>query len=126
MTYQNFRTRSVPVRAMRFEGDEAEARRLTERELGREVKMPYGVPEGGWLLIDDMGGVTALPDIVFQRCYLPTSDQARVVAERPQSCFDCENYAASPTGATCMVYNERIDSELISAKDCPSYTWLEP
>ena len=73
-----------------------------------------------------MGGLSALPDSVFQRCYSPVTEDARALIDRPQSCFDCENYAAAPTGATCLVYNEPIDSELISATDCPSYFWLAP
>lgn len=126
-------TRQVPVMAMKFDGDVEAARHVLWNELGYRPDMPEGLNEDSWLMVDH-GHVTAMPDAVFQRCYVAafaeTADQAPAttpVNGRPRTCFDCEHYATANGGQSkCLLYDEQILSERDAAADCDGYVELQP
>ena len=88
---------------------EAELKTHTGRTV---TPMWTGIEPGSYVLLQPEGRWQTLPRRAFLRMF---------DAQVAKSCFDCSHYGLLDGAGRCDIWNEVIDSEIVSGADCDAY-----
>lgn len=127
MSTKTYRTRSVTVQAIQFDGSNLSELEVAIKEVtGHSSNLGELLEIGAWVIIST-SSYQILPNSVFTRVYEPVdpvadSKSPTHVLNPQRSCHSCLHYSLSNTGVgRCELFNEVIDSELLAAEDCSAF-----